>query len=230
VDAVLGVIALAPALPGQAGAIKQELIVTRIAQRLGLKEESVWARLKELRANKRAPDREAPRGQAAAPRSAPASPLERELLRVLLADPALVPVAAAEVTPREIQHPGLRLLLEGLYRLQAEGLRPELDGLRSRIENPDLLTKALEMQEVGLLNPDRAKSLADLLAEFRARREAPEKQELQHRLLATGDDAEALELLRRLQNRTGGKVSEQRSAPDTPPPGGPDDVAPGDSR
>ena len=230
VDAVLGIIALAPALPGQAGAIKQELIVTRIAQRLGLKEKSVWERLKELRAAKQAPDREAPRGHEVAPRSAPASPLERELLTVLLADPGLVPAAAAEVTPHAIQHPGLRLLLEGLYRLQAEGLRPELDGLRSRIENPELLTRALQMQEVGLLNPDRAKSLADLLAGFRARREAPEKQELQHRLLATGDDAEALELLRRLQNRTGGKVSEQRSAPDPPPPGGPNDVAPGDSR
>jgi DNA primase len=230
VDAVLGVIALAPALPGQAGAVKQELIVTRIAQRLGLREETVWARLRELRAAKHAPDREAPRGSGAAPRSARADPLERELLTVLLADPGLVPAAAAEVAPKEIRHPGLRLLLEGLCRLQAEGLRPELDGLRSRIENPALLTKALEMQEIGLMNRDRAKTLADLLAGFRRRRESSEKQELQHRLLAAGSDAEALDLLRRLQNRTGGKVSEQKSAPDTPPPGGPDDVAPGDSR
>jgi DNA primase len=204
VDAVLGVIALAPALPGQAGAVKQELIVTRIAQRLGLREETVWARLKELRAAKHAPDREAPRGSGAAPRSAPADPLERDLLNVLLADPGLVPAAAAEVAPKEIRHPGLRLLLEGLYRLQAEGLRPELDGLRARIENPALLAKALEMQEIGLMNPDRAKWLADLLKGFRARHESSEKQELQHRLLAAGNDAEALDLLRRLQNRTGG--------------------------
>src|SRR5262249_60902562 len=54
IDAVLGVIALAPALPGQGGAVKQELIVTRIAQRLGLKQETVWARLRELRPSKQA--------------------------------------------------------------------------------------------------------------------------------------------------------------------------------
>jgi DNA primase len=233
VDAVLGVIALAPALPGQAGAVKQELMLTRVAQRLGLKEETVWARLKELRAGKQASDREAPRGPGAARRAAPAEPLERDLLTVLLADPGLVPVAAAAVGPKEIQHPGLRLLLEGLYRLQAEGLRPDLDGLRSRIDKPDLLAKALQLQEVGLMNPDRAKWLADLLAGFRVRREASEKQELQNQLqaaLEAGDEARALELLRRLQNRTGGKVSEQKSAPDAPPPGGPDDVAPGDPR
>jgi DNA primase len=205
VDAVLGVIALAPALPGQAGAVKQELMVTRIAQRLGLKEETVWARLKELRAGKQ--PKQAHGLQPAGVRSAPADPLERDLLTVLLADPGLVPVAAAEVSPKEIRHPGLRLLLEGLYRLQAEGLRPDLDGLRSRIEKPDLLAKALQLQEVGLMNPDRAKWLADLLAGFRVRREASEKQELQNQLqaaLEAGDEARALELLRRLQNRTGG--------------------------
>src|SRR5205085_12150257 len=36
VEAMLGVIALAPPLPGQAGAVKQELMITRIAHRLGL--------------------------------------------------------------------------------------------------------------------------------------------------------------------------------------------------
>jgi DNA primase len=207
VDAVLGVIALAPALPGQAGAIKHELIVTRIAQRLGLREETVWARLRELRAARDAPDREAPRGSGAAPRAARADPLERELLTVLLADPGLVPASAAEVAPKEIRHPGLRLLLEGLYRLQAEGQRPELDGLRARIEKPALLAKALQMQEIGLMNTDRAKALADLLAGFRRRREASEKQELQNQLqaaLEAGDETLAIELLRRLQNRTGG--------------------------
>src|SRR5262249_25090886 len=49
VDEVLRVIALAPEMPGQAGAVKRELMVTRISQRLGLKEETIWARLAELR-------------------------------------------------------------------------------------------------------------------------------------------------------------------------------------
>jgi DNA primase len=41
VDAVLRVIALAPDLSGEAGALKRQLIVTRIAQRLSLREETV---------------------------------------------------------------------------------------------------------------------------------------------------------------------------------------------
>src|SRR5205085_1297627 len=49
VDAVLSVIAQAPDMPGQAAAMKRELMVTRIAQRLGIKEETVWDRLQELR-------------------------------------------------------------------------------------------------------------------------------------------------------------------------------------
>src|SRR5207249_886726 len=40
VDAVLRIIALAPELPGQAGAVKKELIVSRISKRLALKEET----------------------------------------------------------------------------------------------------------------------------------------------------------------------------------------------
>ncbi len=48
-DAVLGIIALAPELGGQAGAMKRELMVTRIASRLGLQEPTVRARLRELR-------------------------------------------------------------------------------------------------------------------------------------------------------------------------------------
>src|SRR5262249_44475530 len=61
VDAVLAIIALAPELPGQAGAVKRQLMVGRIAQRLALKEETVWDRLKELRqARKRGDERDRP--------------------------------------------------------------------------------------------------------------------------------------------------------------------------
>src|SRR5262249_43338659 len=45
VDAVLAVIARASARPGQAGAIKMELMITRIARRFGLKEETLWRQL-----------------------------------------------------------------------------------------------------------------------------------------------------------------------------------------
>jgi DNA primase len=208
VDAVLGVIALAPETPGQAGAMKRELMVTRIAQRLTLKEETVWARLKELRAavraraSKNAATRESRTGGEDAPRqAAPAAPEERELLEVLLADPALVPVAAAEIQPEQVQHPGLRELLKGLYDLQAEGQPPTLDLLRTRIGNPRLAAKALEFQEVGRLNTDRPAWLRRLLVEFRRKHQVePKQQEIKNQLNGAPDHATARELLRRLQD------------------------------
>src|SRR5262249_41727531 len=142
VDAVLRIIALAPDLSGEAGALKRQLMVTRIAQRLTLREETVWARLGELRNRLR---RRGVRGarrsrpgdseESDEPRKAPALPEERELLEVLLAEPELVAVAITEVTPDQIQHPGLRRALEGLYRLQAAGEVPDLDRLRLQIDN-----------------------------------------------------------------------------------------------
>jgi DNA primase len=208
VDAVLGVIALAPQMPGQTGAVKHQLMVSRIAQRLGLAEETVWARLRELRKNaERRSETPASRASEAVAekRKAPAAPEERELLEVLLAEPDLVRVAAVAVSPEEIRHPGLRQLLEGLYHLQAAGEPPDLDQLRPRINNPDLAAAALALQEVGRKHADRAGWLKQILALFQQRRVLPEKQELHNQLHAASNHAEALELLRQLQNRfTGG--------------------------
>src|SRR5262249_37028630 len=93
VDAVLGGIALAPEMTEQAGAVKRQLIVTRIAQRLALQEEIVWARLQELRSARRRGQR-SPGEPGASATGGPstvvkghgrAAPEERELLEVLLA-------------------------------------------------------------------------------------------------------------------------------------------------
>jgi DNA primase len=129
---------------------------------------------------------------------------ERQLLEVLLADPALVAKAAASIRLEEIEHPGLRRLLAGLYDLQATGEAPTLDGFRDRIENARLAEKALQLQEAGLAYSNRETALDELLAYFRNRREKIVKQELQNQLQAARDHEAALDLLRRLQNRSGG--------------------------
>jgi DNA primase len=205
VDAVLGVIALAPEMVEAENAIKQQLMISRIAQRLALQEETVWARLKELRAGVRA--RQYPNARqdgaeesGAETRSAPAAAHERELLEVLLAEPALVPVAAAEVVPEQIGHPGLRELLTGLYDLHAAGEPPVLDLLRARLPNPRLAAKALDLQDVGRMNLDRPVWLKRILAEFRRKHQIePRQRELKNQLQAASDHAQALELLRQLQ-------------------------------
>jgi len=206
VEAVLGIIALAPPLPGRDGAIKTELIVNRIAQRLGLKEETVWARLRELREHKRG---EGPASGGVHPRrpdegatglrSAKAAPLELELLQVLLAEPALVDQAAAAVRPDEIAHPGLRKLLDGLYGLLTAGEPPTLDLLRPRLDSVPLAAKALELQTTGRMHSDRQTWLKQILARFQERKLRPVTQELQTQLNAVRDPAAELELLRQLQ-------------------------------
>jgi DNA primase len=210
VDEMLRVIALAPVMVGKDDAVKKELIVNRIARRLDLTEAIVWQRLRDLRAAQQRKN-ESPAAlrrepeDPPEPRSAPAAPVEVELVQVLLADPTLVKVTAdAGLVPAQVDHPGLRLLLEGLYRLHAEGQVPHLDLLRARIDNPRLMTRALEWQEIGKQHRDRAAWLQNILARFRERRALPEKKELQSRLQAVSDHTQALELLRLKQNRSDG--------------------------
>jgi DNA primase len=210
VDAVLGIIALAPEAAGQAGAVKRDLVCNRIAHRLKINERTVRSRLQELRQSSQERQRPlGPPGPEAGEekREAPAVPRERQLLQVMLADPGLVPAGAAEIRPEEIHHPGLRRLLEGLYALHAAGETPDLDSLRTRIMNvPRLAEAALALQEQGREIPDRAACLRGLAVEFRRLRELPQKEELKNQLRGADDQA-ALELLRRLQVRSIGPGS-----------------------
>jgi DNA primase len=201
-DAVLAIIALAPELAGQSGAMKRELMVTRIAQRLGLQETTVRARLDELRRRRQRAEESRRLGDDGERRAAPAPPHEKQLLEVLLADAGLVSDACPQVQASEIAHLGLRQLLAGLYALQSEGEPPTLDLLRARLDDPRLAEAALKLQEVGRANPNREATLRQLLAEFRRRRLQPEKQELHNQLNAVSDHAQAVELLRRLQEHT----------------------------
>lgn len=202
VEAILGVIALAPRLPGQAGDLKTQLMVNRIAQRLALKEEMIWARLKELRATRQGgASARAHVEEDGEPRSAKAAPEEVQLLQVLLAEPALVSAAREALSPEDIAHPGLRRVLDGLYRLQDEGEPPTLDALRERIDSAPLVQKALELQELGRRHADREDWLRQLLNLFRQRRARIVNQELQTQLQAVEDHAAAREMLRQLQNR-----------------------------
>lgn len=206
VDAVLGIIALAPEMSGQTGAVKRELMVSRIAQRLALREETVWARLDELRAARKASETARPHAAPEAEeRKSPALPHERQLLQLLLAEPTLVAAAREDIRSEEIAHPGLRRLLDELYALHQAGQTPDLDALRVRIMDvPRLAQAAWDLQEVGRLTPNRPACYRELLAEFRRLRAQPRKQELHNQLQAAADHEAAVELLRQLQNQTVG--------------------------
>jgi DNA primase len=210
VDAILSMMALAPSMPSQAGAVRQELIVSRLAHRLGLRQETVWARLSELKAERRRNEQRPGRllaesmvseTPAPTPKASAAMAIERQLLEVLLAEPPLVSIAAVSIPPEELQHSGLRRMLTDLYALEQDGHTPDLDGLRVRLmDRPDLAEAAMKLEFVGRQMNDRPEWLGRIVKRF-AEQETEFAQKAVQTQLAAGsmDDAAALDLLRRLQ-------------------------------
>jgi DNA primase len=198
IDELLGVIAIVPDDSTQA-AMKSDLMMTRIAHRLGVREQTIWVRLKELRQERREPDRR--EDEPEPPRTAKAPPHERELLQLLLADPSMVAEAANTIPPADLSHPGLRQLLGGLYDLHSAGVNPDLDGLRGQIENPALADFALKEREQGRQSTtDRDLWFKRILSVFESRRKGEEKDRLKSELTAVTDHDRAVELLRKLQS------------------------------
>ncbi len=207
VDSVLKLMAYAPELPGNASTVKHELVVTRLAHRLGLRQETVWARFGELKVEKKkeaarrpAGDREENTSQATV-RTAPADPLELRLLELLLADEKLVAEAYAEIRPEDITHLGLQKLLAGLYRLLETGESPEIDSLRALLNHPALAAKAMDLQEVGRAVANRVLALRDVFKCFRDRKHELGKRQLQEKLNSPISEEEAYALFRKIQAR-----------------------------
>ena len=223
-DQVLGVMAKSSSRQG-AGAysttsqVKQELIVTRLASRLRLKFETVWARFGELvkkakldaqeQAKKAQPLVQASAARTtanpAAPKSGADTTCERQLLELLLANPWLVARSVADVSPAELRHTGLRRLLTELYSLQTAAGAADLDGLREQLpDRPDLYEAALKLQFVGQQmgrDPEeRVEWYKRVVKRFADSKAEAEQRAVREELEAHGGDAAAAaDLLRRLQ-------------------------------
>ena len=153
---------------------------------------------------RRAEPRQAATANTSAPRSASGQQvIERQLLELLLAEPALVPDAYATVPPETLTHTGLRRMLDELYALHAAGETPDLDALRVRlIDRPDLAESALRLQEVGRSMTERPAWLGRIIDAFARMVEEAAKSDVKREMAAATDDDTALALLKRLQ---GGK-------------------------
>ncbi len=219
-DTILGIIALAPPVPSQAAQLKQELILTRLAQRLGVELRSVRGRLKELQLERRRKEQrensrppEVPLNSGGRPVisnappakvAGPAPILESQLVQILLAEPELVRVAHTRIPADGLTHSGLKRMLIELYALHEQGIPPELDNLRVRlIDRPDLATHAMNLQDRGRSISDRPSYLNKVFDGFAKLKTDVEKKSLKEQLGGVGtDDAAALDLLRRLHGRT----------------------------
>jgi DNA primase len=191
--------------------VKMELMINRIAQRLTIKEETVWARLRELKRNAPSPrmSEAIPGGDSASDPSpkgraeedvGPAPVHERELVEVLLAEPNLVAQAAIEVPLEELEHPRSRKVIEAIYRLHASGQPADLDHLREPLDNEDLWSKLHLLQERGESYPDRPGMLIKVIERFRECRMKRQKQALSRQMQDAPDDATRMAVLRQLRD------------------------------
>ena len=214
VDAVLGVMALAPAVPNQSAALKQELIVTRLAHRLGVRLEVVRKRLSELQLERRrqaAKEAERQRAMPAAARvtmppkgiASQRTTLEKQLLQILLADPHYVADAMKSVPAESVEHSGIRRIIAELYALCESGVPADMDGLRVRLmDRPDLASAALDNQHVGRNMNERASYFPKVIASFaRLSDDAARKTIKEQMADIRPDDPDASAKMRRLLDR-----------------------------
>jgi DNA primase len=213
IDEILGIIAAAPPMPSKAAQVKRELMVTRLSHRLGVRHETIWARLRELQIErKQAELKQGPRVMPSAARttdaptekSGPAVTIERQLIGLLLGDMGLIPVAAKYVTPERITHPGLRRILGDLYALQAATGAPDMEQLRARLhDKPDLYDYAetklrVAGQTMGKEPSERLDWLMRIVAGFDRMAAEAEQRAVREQLKAAPEGDAALELLRKL--------------------------------
>jgi DNA primase len=220
IDEILTIIAATPPLPSKASQMKRELMVTRLAHRLGVRQETVWARLSELQRERRATERKeqqyGPKAMPAAARttqpadapaekSGPAVTLERQLIQLVLNDMSLIPEAAKAISPDQITHPGLRRLLGDLYALQAATGSPDMEQLRERLrDKPELYDYAetrlrVAGQSMGKEPAERLEWLGRIVNGFARMKSEAEQRSVREQLKAAPEGDEAVELLRKLQ-------------------------------
>ena len=147
----------------------------------------MWARLGELkdagaeeqqdgpeaaaqtpRPGRRRPDDRSRRPAAAAEGRTRRSRPSGNCSKSLLADPGLVPKAAAAIAPEELTHTGLRRMLAELYsHPRRRRGRPTSTALRERLlDRPDLFESAQKLQFVGQQMQEREQWLGRLLKRF----------------------------------------------------------------
>jgi DNA primase len=203
--------ALAQIRPAGGGAssqalLREEQMLSRIARKFHLPEEKLRSRLGSLRRESRrrqAAGRAVPAQSGDVPSEAVASKKttisampawDRELLELLLLDPAVVTRVAAVVEPSSFLSDAARRIYTACCRLPAEDWRDDFGRLMAEFDDPDTKSLLVQLDEscATKTGADRERWLADLLETARRR-----QQEVTHRerLAAAREDASEAEQL-----------------------------------
>ena len=143
---------------GIAGTVKEDLLIGRLPQRLGLSESDVRKRLKELRgqdrerlirSNERRVSATESTGESLQHRwkqtilslqqsQSKDDLLECELLQLLFTSPDMIDAVRREIGPDDFQNEVLRELLTVCFDVHDDGWLPSFDKVLSQLECPDL--------------------------------------------------------------------------------------------
>lgn len=197
VDNVLRVLAQLPANSSGTTQIKRELAIAQLARRSGAQETTLWVRLQELY-------REAhkiPSPPSAVPAQVRLDSLERQLLEIFLAEPALLAEFAPRLRLEQIAHRGIRHVLARMLRLSAAGIEPTVDRLRQEFaDKPRLGSYLLQLHDRGLALSYRRSCLEELLRALDEREALRRRQQLRTQLQnIAGDAPPPTHLLRQFQ-------------------------------
>ncbi len=210
VERVLGILARVPALEGDSGALKMDLILNRMQRRLGLSESTLRNRLQALRQTQSHAESSKDDGNLSERELMAASPAgrartigrpeERELLQVILTQPRLVGEIDGLLDPHEVAHPDLRKILNACIEIHRSGRPAMADLVRQSLDDPELAGLVLTLQEIGEATAPHMREswLKGILQRFAERRARPAQQQIKQQLLSTNDHDQALEFLRKL--------------------------------
>jgi DNA primase len=197
VDNVLRILAQLPAMGSGTTQVKRELALAQLARRAGVSETTLWLRLQELYCQ----THKIPAPATVQSSAVRLDPLERQLLEIFLAEPALLQEFRSQWSLEQIEHRGIRRVLARMLRLASQGIEPSVDRLRQEFsDHPRLSTYLLQLHDRGLALADRRACLEQLLRALKERQAQRERAQLRAALETIAADAPPpADLLRRFQ-------------------------------
>ena len=198
-EQVLSTVARAPRLQSgttTASKLKEQYVLSYLAHQFRVPEEALRKRIASIRNEVRKPS------AAAAPAHAPAANepkklLDRDylLLEILVQSPEWMAEAQAQVAPEELRCLKVRAIYAKCRELCQAGILPTFDRLLLEIDDGELKTVLVELDEAHYAKncSDRSQELQELLAAFREAREQRSQAQRTDALRAAGEE-EALDL------------------------------------
>jgi DNA primase len=181
--------------------MRQQMLLDRLSHRFRLPEAHLRRRLTELRGRGR---RTAlPAGDGARQSDLPRfDPLERELLEVVLSEPAFLAEVREAVSLDDLANGPLRDLLATCFALDEQGEVPTYHRLTAELEDAQLKRLLTDLDETAQRKGNARRRLEGALHQLAHRRAARRQRDLEAELReAGGDDRQEVALLEQIQKQ-----------------------------